>query len=431
MYAWNSRIWKSKNGYRTIYEKMDCTNNISVIIICCKVGSIHETTETDGFAHLLEHILLTSDTNHISCTQTFQQFDKMGVEFNAHTTKTNTCFMIKCLTPFIKTVIDMLANIMFHSNIETRNAAVEQNVIYHENQTDDNDSINTAELKFKHNVYKDTPYAKPIDKKRANQPPVQSPLLQAFYKKYYVPNNIIISIISDLPYHDIQSHIEKSLFNTIISNKEFKKQKRQKIISIDSTISVMKEQHSNTCTIIAGFIIPNPNPIEEYTLHYLKYYLNRIDGILFQHIRMKQGVAYQFFSDFEHQEVGTCFSITVETSNIYIIPLLTFIMTVFKDLKDIQIHEDVMVQVKHHIKHLLQMKYRDIDSLAEYNMQQVIQHTLIPYDHLYHICYQSINSVHVQECARKYFTMPNVIVSIVTNEDMVESTIEHICKTTL
>ena len=182
MYAWNSRIWKSKNGCRTIYEKMDCTNNISVIIICCQVGSIHETTETDGFAHLLEHILLTSDTNHISCTQTFQQFDKMGVEFNAHTTKTNTCFMIKCLTPFIKTVIDMLANIMFHSNIETRNAAVEQNVIYHENQTDDNDSINTAELKFKHNVYKDTPYAKPIDKKRANQPPVQSPLLQAFYK---------------------------------------------------------------------------------------------------------------------------------------------------------------------------------------------------------------------------------------------------------
>jgi predicted Zn-dependent peptidase len=429
MYSYNTRIWESTNGCRTIYEKMECTNNISYIIICCQVGSMHETTETEGFAHLLEHILMTSDTNHISYTQTFQRFNVMGIEFNAYTTKSSTSFSIKCLTSFVPKIIDILANIMFYSNILTRDPIIEQKVIYYENQSDEKESINKADNIFKDTVYHNTPYEKPVDKKRVVNDNISPNLLQKFYETYYVPKNFVISIISDVPYQTIESHIEQSLFSKIPSVGG--KKTRKTSYSMNNSGIHISRENTNTCTVVAGFCIQNITSIEKYTLEFLKYHLNRLDGILFQHIRMQEGIAYQFFSEFELEEIGGCFSIVVETSHINIEHLITFMMSVFKNLKHVKLHEDTISQVKQHIKHQLRMKYHDFETVAEYNIQQVVNHNLIPHQYLYDICYKSINSTHIQTCANKYFTMPNVIVSIVTNEHVVQSTIEHICKTSL
>ena len=428
MYTYNTRIWKSTNGCRTIYEKMDCTNNTSFIIICCQVGSIHETSETIGFAHLLEHILMTSDTNHMSCTQTFQQFDKMGIEFNAFTTKTKTVFTIKCLTEFLESIIDILGNVMFRSNILTRDALIEQNVIFHENREDEYDSNNKATEFFDKHVYKNTPYAKPIDKVFQGKK-CSTKQLQQFYHTHYVPSNFILSIISDIPYKRIEKYVQKSLFVTLPNTHT---QKRKKYVQkIHSGIHISKET-TPTCTLIAGFCIPKPSFEEKCIFEFLQYHLNRMNGILFQHIRMQEGVAYRFYSEFEHyNDTGGYFSISIETSHLYIETLLTFVMDVFKNLTHVRIHEDTILQVKQYIKNHLQMNYNNFETIAEYNIQQIINHSLIPYNCLYNICYHPITALQIQNCANKYFTMPNVNISIVSNEHVDQSTIERICKTAL
>ena len=103
----------------------------------------------------------------------------------------------------------------------------------------------------------------------------------------------------------------------------------------------------DTSTVMIGFFIPAYKEDEiGFYFEVLKYYLNRMDGLLFNHFRTNQGSAYRFNADIEHEEIGGYFSINVETTPKHVLETLEFCIATFRNMIQNGISEKDLYDVK-------------------------------------------------------------------------------------
>ena len=425
-------IWKFQNDCRVIYEKKTCADK-STILICCNVGSIHETKDTTGFCHLLEHLLLVSGTESQTYLNIFKTFDLTGSDFNAFTTKTQTFFSVTCLTEHLKDFIVIFGYIMFTSNVGTRSIEKEQRVIKQENLSDANQSNLAIFEIFEAHMYNNTPYQNPIDGQKGDKSKqLNLKHLLSFYKKYYVPGNITVSIVSSITSDKLLEFFKHSLFftmNKIHVDAEIKIKRVVEAIVNPGYYIVSKNM--DTSTVMIGFFIPVYKEDEiGFYFEVLKYYLNRMDGLLFNYFRTNQGSAYRFNADIEHEEIGGYFSINVETTPNHVMETLGFCISTFRTLINHGISEKDLYDVKKFMKESMKMKYDNMEELAEYNSKQINsfkKEPMVPFTHIYKKYYKPIQTVQIHEMIKKHFISSQLVVSIVGKNTPAHSEVEKLC----
>lgn len=420
-------IWKFKNDCRVVYEKVACADK-STILICCNVGSIHETKGSTGFCHLLEHLLLVSGTENDNYRNVFKKFDVTGTEFNAFTTKSQTFFSVTCLTEYLKEFIVIFGYLMFTSKIGTRSIEKEQLVIKQENLSDENQSNYAVYEIFEAQVFNNTEFQKPIDKNDKNKQ-MHLKLLRLFYKKYYVPGNISLSVVSSLSPDDILLILKQSPFYTTLKSEEQIVRVLLDEVVVNPGYSIVPK-NTETTSIMIGFFIPvyEKNKVGCY-FEVLKYSLNRMDGVLFDYFRTKQGSAYRFNADIDEEEIGGYFSINVETTPKHVLDILSFCVSTFRSLIETGMSEKDLNDVKKYIKETLRLKYEDIMELAEYNIKQICSSDtkMVPFREIYKKYYHPIQNLQLNEIIKKHFIASQMVVSIVGKNVPAHFEVEKIC----
>ena len=89
------KIKTYKNGLRLIVKEMTGLFTVSAGIIV-HTGSVNETAQTNGLSHFIEHMLFKGTTKR-TAKQISEEFDALGGNFNAFTSKETTCYYCKFL----------------------------------------------------------------------------------------------------------------------------------------------------------------------------------------------------------------------------------------------------------------------------------------------------------------------------------------------
>ena len=203
---------KLSNGLSIIYEKSINKASISSIHVYCKTGSSTEPNNLRGVAHTIEHMCFKGTRNHPNASSIFNV--SIGSEFNAYTDKMLTCYYMQCLNKNLDSCICILSDVIFHSFFHKDHYAKERDVVREENikNSDDLDVIINEESEAL--VFQNTPYQYPVDTLRYHKSGTSLPLKSVFeyYKKHYIPENIIVSIHSSLSKNTVLSYLHKSYF---------------------------------------------------------------------------------------------------------------------------------------------------------------------------------------------------------------------------
>lgn len=401
-------IKEMRNGCKVVYEQMKNTNNTSTIIICCKVGSINETDNTKGFAHLIEHILFTSDTGNENYAHIFERFDMMGIDFNASSTKTCTTFRVSCLTKHLFQIVSIIGNIIFNSNIITRDIQKEQQVISHEINSERKKSRNVAYRVFDSRIYENTPYAEQMGSSIVRKINIDD--LKTFYQSYFIPNNIFISIASSISPKVLFPYMEDSIFGKI-RRKPKPAPLKKSTLRAESGFYI-NEMDGKTTTIMMGFPIHLRNIKERYIFTFLQYHLNKTNGALFRYIRMQKGIAYNFYAEFMYENIGGYFGIVVETINTHINTIIRFCNSLFSDLQMILISENEMKLTKQSLHNNIMLQYTT-NHVCKHNLEYVQEKQFVPYKELYARYYEPITSKEIKRMCHKYFIQSNLLVSVI------------------
>jgi len=273
-----------KNNLRIIHKKTDSdlfTINISVL-----VGSNNESEKILGISHFMEHMLFEGTKKRTSEELT-AEIEKYGGDINAYTTNEKTNFYIKIHKRHAKKAIEILSDMMLNPKFDEKAIKKEKEVVLGEINMVNDEPRNYQWVLFEKKLFP-KPFAYPTYGTKKTVAALTNKDLIAFHKKYYVPNNIIITLVGEC----------KNSTALITKYFDFKNKKRVTTslkYKVNNKKKIFKEKKkglSHQYTII-GYQAPIRSSKDSYTLDVIKSILGKgQSGKLFVEIRTKRGLTY-------------------------------------------------------------------------------------------------------------------------------------------
>lgn len=188
--------YKLQNGLRVLLfpdpSKQTITVNVTYL-----VGSKHENYGESGMAHLLEHLVFKGTPRHPNIPQ---ELTEHGARPNGTTwvDRTNYFETFNATEENLKWALDLEADRMVNSFISKKDLDSEMTVVRNEFEAGENNPLRVLMQRVMSTAYLWHNYGKATIGSRADLENVPIERLQAFYRKYYQPDNAVLTVVGKI-----------------------------------------------------------------------------------------------------------------------------------------------------------------------------------------------------------------------------------------
>lgn len=264
------------------------------------VGSRDEESVAYGSTHFLEHLLFKG-TQKRSALDIAVAFDSVGGEHNAMTTKEYTCYFAKVQDIDVPMAIDVLADMLGGSVLESHEFEVERQVILEELAMADDDPSDVAHERITELVFGDHPLGRPIGGNPGTIRASTRDAVHSHYEKYYHPRELVVTAAGALEHHDIVDRVIAGLtaagWDLSQPNTPAPRRPReQATLTLPGPAKVIHRPLEQAVVALAmpGLVA---NDDRRYQMAVLSSVLGGgMSSRLFQEVREKRGLAYSVYS---------------------------------------------------------------------------------------------------------------------------------------
>lgn len=184
--------YRLANGLQILLFPDQTKQNITVNLIY-RVGSRHEGYGETGMAHLLEHLLFKGTPKHPKIPA---ELTAKGASYNANTwyDRTNYFETFAASNENLEWALELEADRMLNSYIARKDLDSEFSVVRNEMESRENSAPNILSEKVMASAYQWHNYGKTTIGARSDVENVKIENLQAFYRKYYQPDNATLVV---------------------------------------------------------------------------------------------------------------------------------------------------------------------------------------------------------------------------------------------
>lgn len=189
------REYALPNGLRLLLVP-DASKPTTTVNITYLVGSRHENYGETGMAHLLEHLMFKGSQAH---PRLWEEMSQRGVSFNGTTwlDRTNYYETFTANPDTLAWAIAMEADRMVNSRISNDDLKTEFSVVRNEMEMGENNPTHVLIARVTSAAYLWHNYGKSTIGARSDVENVDIRHLQAFWRKYYQPDNAVLTIAGD------------------------------------------------------------------------------------------------------------------------------------------------------------------------------------------------------------------------------------------
>lgn len=277
------------NGLRVVMEQIPTCRSVS-FGIWVKTGSRNESPDINGITHFIEHMMFKG-TDRFDARAIAEQFDAIGGNVNAFTSKEYTCYYAKVLDDHLPIAVDVLSDMFFNSRLEPEELAKEKNVILEEIAMYEDTPDDLVHDLMSLSAYGNHPLAYPILGTKERLEAMDSDTLRAYMESHYTIENTVIALAGNID-ESVVDLLERHFGG-------FKNSGPRQQLSVpefhDGLVYRKKKTEQNhICLSFPGSSISDE-------LQYAMVLLNNAIGggmssRLFQEIREKRGLAYSVYS---------------------------------------------------------------------------------------------------------------------------------------
>lgn len=325
--------YKLKNGLTLIYEKKPLMSTAIEVLV--KVGSNYENKKVFGISHFLEHMLFEGTKKRKTSRTISNEIETLGGEMNAYTTTDRTAFFIRILNKHFDKALDVLSDIIQNSTFDNKFVEKERKVILKEIDMVNDQPRFLQWILFQKNLFKKNNARNPTYGTKKAVRRISRKDILSYYKKYYAPNNMIVSIVGNVS--NVKGKVEKA-FNNF---KPRKVPQYKKVFEIENKQgkAVFKKKLNNSYVIL-GYKTPSRLNKESFVLDLIHGILGRgQSGRIFDEIRNKRGLAYEVGVNHESSIDYGFFCVYLNTDFRNIDKIKKIILDEFEKLKKIDNNE--------------------------------------------------------------------------------------------
>ena len=171
----------------------DASKPTVTVNVTYRVGSRMEGYGETGMAHLLEHLMFKSTRN---IAQVSTELSKRGMQFNGTTSddRTNYYETFPADAAQLSWALKTEAERMTHANVIKKDLDSEMTVVRNEMEMNENNPFRILMEKTNATAFEWHAYGKDTIGARSDVENVNIPHLQAFYRKYYQPDNATLIV---------------------------------------------------------------------------------------------------------------------------------------------------------------------------------------------------------------------------------------------
>ena len=195
------------NGLRILHMRVEDARMVYVNLLY-GVGARNEDFECTGLAHLLEHLMFEGT----AAVPSFDEpLERAGGENNAYTNNDVTNYYISLPKENAELAFWMESDRMCNVTFGKRKVDIQRQVVIEEfKQTTLNRPYGDVSMILRSMAYRKHPYRwSTIGSKFSHISDVPCSVIRRFYKRFYAPDNAVLSVVGDLPFEQVVEWCEK------------------------------------------------------------------------------------------------------------------------------------------------------------------------------------------------------------------------------
>ncbi len=400
------------NGLTVITEAMAQVRSISVGI-WIKTGSRREAPELNGISHFIEHMLFKGTTSR-SAEQIARSVDSIGGHLDAFTAKECVCFNTKVLDEHLPIAFDVLTDLLLNPRFDEADIVRERGVVLEELKMDEDNPDYLVHELFTQNFWKDHALGKPILGTRETVKHLEQKVLRDYFRRCYVPNNMIISAAGNLEHQRVVDLVHEAYAGLKAHPDDHDDPKP----APHSRITLRNKKTLEQVHMCLG--VPS-YPLSDER-RYACYLLNTLLGggmssRLFQNIRERQGLAYAVFSELNPYRDTGCLSVYAGTSTESASKVVELIVGEFSDLKANLVPDEELRRAKDHLKGSLMLSLESTTSrMSNLARQEMYFGKFFSLDEIV-TRIERVTREELQEIAIEFFAPQQIAVTVLGNLD--------------
>ena len=200
--------YRLKNNGLRVLVFPDASKQTATVNITFLVGSRHEGYGETGMAHLLEHMVFKGSPKHKDIPA---EFKARGAQFNGTTwlDRTNYYETFPATDENLEWALDLESDRMVNSFIAKKDLDSEFSVVRNEFEMGENDPSGVLMERVMSTAYLWHNYGKSTIGNRADIENVPIENLQAFYHKFYQPDNSVLTIAGKIDEQKVLKLVDK------------------------------------------------------------------------------------------------------------------------------------------------------------------------------------------------------------------------------
>jgi predicted Zn-dependent peptidase len=400
------------NGLRVITETMPHVRSVAVGI-WMGTGSRQEAPEENGVSHFIEHMVFKG-TKTRSAEQIARSADSIGGNLDAFTAKELVSFNAKVIDEHLPLVFDVLSDLVLNPLFLEEDIEKEKGVVLEELKMEsDNPEYLVHEI-FTGNFWKDHALGKPILGTRDTVKRFGREMIDGYYRRIYVPSNMIITAAGNLRHEHMVSLAQERLDgmrpNGVVPPSPHPASHAR--LSLRNKKSL---QQVHVCLGVPSYPLPHEKRYASYVLNTLLG--GGMSSRLFQNIRERRGLAYAIFSEMNSYRDTGCLIVCAGTSVESARKVIGLILEGFTILKQECVGEEELRRAKDNIKGSLLLSLESTPSrMANLARQDLYFGRFLSLDELAESI-ERVTAEEVQQAAQEFFDPARIALTVLGNLD--------------
>jgi predicted Zn-dependent peptidase len=358
-----------KNGLRLITAPIP-GNKTATILILVKTGSKHETKETNGISHFLEHMFFKGTEKRPTPADIVKDMDRIGGEYNAFTSKETTGYYAKVDSKHLDLSLDWISDIFLNSKFDEAEIKKEKRVILEEINMYYDLPMQHVGVLWEELLYGDQPAGWPVwGKKEVILKMARKDFLN-YLKTRYSARNSLVCVAGNFNNKEIAKKIEK-YFGRLDGRKFTEKRNVvEKQSKPEKLIHFKKTDQTHLCLGVRGYNIFHK---DRYIIKILGMILGGfMSSRLFQEVREKKGLAYYIRTSTDSNPDTGYLVTQAGVANEKAEEAVKTILGEYQKIKTGKISADELGRAKEHIKGNMLLNLETSDELASFVAGQEI-----------------------------------------------------------
>jgi len=392
------------NGLRVATDSMDTVESVS-IGIWVDVGTRHEKPEVNGVSHMLEHMAFKG-TKRRTALDIAEQIEDVGGHINAYTSRENTAYYARVLKDDQPLALDIIADIIQNSTMDSEEFERERTVILQEINSAEDTPDDVIFDHFQQVAYPDQPLGRPVLGLTDIISDISRETVMNYMGSHYQAPGMVLAASGRVD-HDTVVAMARDAFTDLGQGALPERDK-----AMYSGGESRKSKELEQAHLLLGFDGMPYNDPDYYAMAvFSTLFGGGMSSRLFQEIREKRGLVYSIYSFASSYQDGGMFGIYAGTGEDEMADLAPLICDEIKKVQD-GVGDSEVARAKAQLKASILMSLESSSSRCEQLARQLLMFNrpLTVEEVVRNI--EAVDPAAIQRVARRIFATPLTMASL-------------------